>query len=234
MSSRRDYDPLDYNPNDPIFDPDAGAAADAGAADGNDANDYNALFDAMLQNGAPAPAPAPAPALREVMPADVARRAIACAGGICPITLEDLQTMKTKQKAVTSCGHVFDKDYITHVKSLGGVCPTCRSEFEINPIHKADVVGRPTFVPRHMKMPMAVRGVSKGEVGAHSRKGKLSESAYHMCNQCGKVVDKIPVPNKCPKCKKMGAFSGGSRKHKRNIRRKSKKLIKRKKTMKRR
>lgn len=211
----RDYDPLNYNPNDPIFNP------NAGAADG----DYNALFAAML---------APAPALlRPVMPADVARRAIECAGGICPMSLEELQTMKMKQKAVTSCGHVFNKDYITHVKSSGGVCPICRSEFEINPIHKADVVG-PTYVPRHMKMPMALEGIRKGKLSAHSRKGKLSESAYHMCNRCGNVVDKIPVPNKCPKCKKMGAFSGGSRKHKRNICRKSKKLIKRKKTMKRR
>jgi predicted Zn-ribbon and HTH transcriptional regulator len=181
-----------------------------------------------LAAAAPAAAPAPGPAC-DVMPADVARYAIEAALGECAISREELESMTPDQKAVTTCGHVFKKDYIMRMKELDGHrCPACRKLFEINPIHEVDVVG-PTFVPRHMKDLLVIRAIAEGKV----QRG-LSESAYHLCDRCGTVVDKIPVPNECPKCKKMGAFSGGSRKHKRNIHRKSKRLIKRKKTMKRR
>jgi hypothetical protein len=196
------------------------------------------LFPEIFHRAAAAPglaAAAPGPAT--VMPADVARFAIAHPPGDCPILWVDLKTYPLDQRAVTSCGHVFDKDSIMQVKDSTGVCPVCRLPFEINPIREADVVGRPTFVPSHLKMLMVLRAIFDKEkaLPMHlDKENKISKSAYHMCDRCGNVVDKIPVPNECPKCKKMGAFSGGSRKHKRNIHRKSKKLIKRKKTMKRR
>jgi predicted Zn-ribbon and HTH transcriptional regulator len=189
------------------------------------------IFAAAAAPGLAAAAPGPA----TVMPADVARYVIAHPPDQCPISWLDLKTRPMDQRAVTSCGHVFDKDSIMQVKDSNGVCPKCRSEFVINPIREADVVGRPTFVPRHLKMPLVIRAFHQWKVPIHlNKENKISESAYHMCNVCGNVVDKIPVPNECPKCKNIGAFSGGSRKHKRNIHRKSKRLIKRKKTMKRR
>ena len=207
---------------------------DAAAAGG-----WGALLALFGPPAAAAPAAAAPAAAGRVMPADVARYAIDHASGDCPIAWTDLNSLPRDKKAVTNCGHVFSKDEIAHVKSLGGVCPTCRSNFKINPILEADVVG-PTFVPTHMKKGMVVRAIfdRKVPLPLHTTEDgkKISESAYHMCDRCGNVVDRIPVPNQCPKCQKMGAFLGGSRKHKRNIHRKSKskKLIKRKKTMKRR
>ena len=187
---------------------------------------------AFAPAGAFAGAGAGAGAADVLLPAHVAREVLTCQTGECAISRADLSTLEHANKAVTSCGHVFDKDYIEQWLTKHNTCPECRSECTLNPIHKADVVrlvGRRTSVPPHLKPLMVARTIKKGRIPPGG--------PAHMCNQCGNVVDAIPKPNKCPRCQKHNAFSGGSRKckrNKKNSRRKSKKSIKRNKTIKRR
>jgi predicted Zn-ribbon and HTH transcriptional regulator len=163
-----------------------------------------------------------------VMPPHIAREALNCAGGECTMSHEDLATMSRADKAITSCGHVFNKDWIEQWLTNHTTCPTCRKECTLNPLHKADVRGESTMVPPHM------RGVA---IDRAIRKGRIPPvGPAYICTQCGYVTNAIPNPNQCPRCKKYNAF-GGSRKckrNKKNSRRKSKKSIKRNKTIKRR
>jgi hypothetical protein len=162
-----------------------------------------------------------------IMPPRVARRAMQCArGDECPISMEPVVDM-----VVTSCGHPFERSYIdSYIRDGGKTCPKCRNPFVINPLHIRDVAGREFSVPHHMIMPLAVQALREGNVGRPS-------PTYHACKRCGKVVPKKPAGNICPTCKQHDAFRGGSRSrkcNKKNSRRKSKKSIKRTKTIKRR
>jgi predicted Zn-ribbon and HTH transcriptional regulator len=220
---------------------DVAVAAAAAAAALDDDYDWGGGLHLELRDPADA-APAPAfafagagagaGAANVLLPAHVAREVLTCQTGECAISRADLSTLEHANKAVTSCGHVFDKDDIEQWLTKHNTCPECRSECTLNPIHKADVVrlvGRRTSVPPHLKPLMVARTIKKGRIPPGG-------PAY-MCNKCGNVVDAIPKPNKCPRCQKHNAFSGGSRKckrNKKNSRRKSKKSIKRNKTIKRR
>jgi predicted Zn-ribbon and HTH transcriptional regulator len=221
---------------------DVAVAAAAAAAELDDDYDWGGGLHLELRDPADA-APAPAGAFAGagagagaadvLLPAHVAREVLTCQTGECAISRVDLSTLEHANKAVTSCGHVFDKDYIEQWLTKHNTCPECRSECTLNPIHKADVVrlvGRRTSVPPHLKPLMVERAIKKNKL-------PRGLSAYHVCNQCGNVVDAIPKPNQCPNCQKHNAFFGGSRKckrNKKNSRRKSKKSIKRNKTIKRR
>ena len=205
--------------------PAAGGPADGGPAAGGPAAGGPAAGGLQLVRRFPAPAAVAGP---DLLPPQIAREARNCAQGECTISHDDLSTMSSADKAVTSCGHVFNKDYIEHWLKDHTTCPTCREECTLNPLHIADVRGRPTRVPPHMR-PIAIsRAIRKGKIPAGG-------PAY-ICTKCGYVTNAIPNPNQCPRCQKYNAF-GGSRKckrNKKNSRRKSKRSIKRNKTIKRR
>ena len=178
-----------------------------------------------------APIVAAAPAPLALLPAHIAREANSCEQGECLISREDFASLQPAERVITSCGHRFNKSDIEQWLRDHDTCPECRVPCVINPTHGAEVaqlVGRNTVVPMHMK---------DHAVGRAIRKNRISpgHDHHHVCNRCGEVVVNLPVPNKCPKCKKFNPFMGGSRKcNKKNSRRKSKKLIKRTKTIKRR
>lgn len=186
-------------------------------------------FDFDLDALFPPPARASVPVLPQ-LPPHAARAAINHQDGECPITMDSLSDLLPKDKSVTTCAHVFEGAALAEWLKKSTQCPQCKSECELNPTYS--VPGRPTHVPRHIH-PSVVRAsiCKKG-----SSKNVKAIPRYPVCIQCGQVVKRIPCPNICPnpRCRKINAFSGGSRKHKHNIRGKSKKLIKRKKTIKRR
>ena len=177
-----------------------------------------------------APIVAAAPAPPALLPAHIAREANSCEHGECSISYEEFASIPPAERVITSCGHRFKKSDLEQWLHDHGTCPKCRAPCVINPTHDAEVaqlVGRNTSIPQHLN-PMAVsRAIRKQRIpsGLHH---------YYVCNRCGKVVDNLPVPNKCPRCKKINAFMGGSRKcNKKNSHGKSKKLIKRTKRTKR-
>ena len=169
-----------------------------------------------------APIVAAAPAPLALLPAHIAREA--CKQGECLISREDFASLQPAERVITSCGHRFNKFNIEPWLRDHDTCPQCRAPCVINPTHDAEVaqlVGRNTLIPRHLNPTAISRAIRKQRIpsGLHH---------YYVCNRCAKVVANIPVPNKCPRCKKRNTFMGGSRKcNKKNSRRKSKKLIKR-------
>ena len=167
-----------------------------------------------------------------LLPAHVARAAIKHATGECPLSMEALEDLPIGEKVVTNCGHVFNKEWLEHCVRDGTTkCPLCSKDFVINPLHRSEVTGRPTSVPKHLKESTIARAVTKERITPSAAGGPT-----YMCNQCGYITNAKPNPNQCPRCQKYNAF-GGSRKckrNKKNSRRKSKKSIKRNKTIKRR
>jgi hypothetical protein len=67
------------------------------------------------------PAPRPPPFPKHL--ADQVLAAAEAAGQVCPITMEPIQKSTA---AVTSCGHVFQKEAITHWMQDHDTCPECR------------------------------------------------------------------------------------------------------------
>lgn len=171
-----------------------------------------------------APIVAAAPAPLALLPAHIAREANSCKQGECSISQEEFARLPRAKRVITSCGHRFKKSGIEPWLREHGTCPQCRAPCVINPTHGAEVaqlVGRNTVVPLHMKDHAVERAIRKNKIFP-------GHQHHHVCNRCGEVVVNLPVPNKCPKCKKFNPFIGGSRKcNKKNSRRKSKKLIKR-------
>lgn len=173
-----------------------------------------------------------------VMPPQVAQMWLQEATGECSYTLDDLQSLPAEQKIVLTCGHVFKKGCgVEEWLKAHGKCPTCAIAASINPAHDGDT-RRPKQIPR-------------GPVGraliAKEKPGK-SVSDY-VVTSCGHVIDKKEMERRrrnnittCPVCGAECTYTevhdGGSRKtikrNKKNSRRKSKKIIKRNKTIKRR
>ena len=174
-----------------------------------------------------APIVAAPPAL---LPAHIAREANSCEDGECSISYEEFLSIPPAERVITSCGHRFKKSDLEQWLHDHGTCPECRAPCVINPTRDAEVaqlVGKNTSIPQHLNPTAVSRAIRKQRIpsGLHH---------YYVCNRCGKVVDNLPVPNKCPRCKKINAFMGGSRKcNKKNSHGKSKKLIKRTKRTKR-
>jgi len=166
-----------------------------------------------------------------LLPAHVARAAIQHATGECPLSVDALADLPIGEKVVTNCGHVFSKEWLEHCVRDGKTkCPLCKKDFVINPLHRSEVTGRPTSVPKHLKESTIARAIAKGRITPAAAGGTT-----YMCDQCGYITNAIPNPNQCPRCQKYNAF-GGSRKckrNKKNSRRKSKRSIKRNKPIKR-
>lgn len=162
---------------------------------------------------------------------NVARKCLEGDEEECAISMDKLKSLPLPQKVMLTCGHPFKKDEITRwLKHHGGRCPICRAPAQINPAYKGSTY-RPTHVP-------------PGKIAKElvARKPELVDP---VVLHCGHVVEKSVMDSRferniktCPKCGVSATEyiipSGGSRKHKRNGRGKSKKLIKRKKTIKRR
>lgn len=178
----------------------------------------------------PAPPPPPPPDT-PLIPAHIAREQLLSTEGKCPISYEEFADLSPAQKALTSCGHLFERSSIKNWLETNPKCPDCREACMINPADPGEIrqlVGRNTVVHPHLKPAAVSRAIRKNKIPP-------GPGPHYVCKKCGKVLTHFPESNKCERCGKTNAFMGGSRKcNKKNSRRKSKKLIKRKKTMKRR
>ena len=169
-----------------------------------------------------------------VIPPNVARK---CLEGeeVCAITLEPLKALPLEQKVMLKCGHGFTKSELKKWVNKGKKgCPTCREPIEITKSYKGSTSSLTRITPP----------IAKALVEGKQSRGKTFVDPVVL--HCGHVVDKSEMDSRfarnaktCPKCGKSATEyvippRGGSRKRKRNGRGKSKKLIKRKKTMKRR
>ena len=165
---------------------------------------------------------------------NVARKCLEGDEEECAISMDKLKSLPLSQKVMLTCGHAFKKDYIKRWLKDHVSCPSCRAPAQLIPAYKGSTY-RPTHVPPGK--------IAKALVARKQDKGKALVEPVVL--HCGHVVEKSVMDSRferniktCPKCGVSATEyiipSGGSRKHKRNGRGKSKKLIKRKKTIKRR
>ena len=164
-----------------------------------------------------------------------ARRFLAATSNTCGITLEDMSSFPEEERAVLTCGHTFRKSCIKKWLREKGKCPTCNKQnVKINPAYKG-TTSRLTHIPPG--------GIARELVARQSQQGKEFNEVVVL--NCGHVFEKSEIDRRvakniktCPICGaeiiKITKLDGGSRKYKKNSRRKSKKSIKRKKTIKRR
>lgn len=154
----------------------------------------------------------------------------------CTISREELRSLPAEDKVVLSCGHGFKKICIHRwFKETGIKCPVCgQRNVMINPAHEG-TTRRPTHIPH--------QGIARVLLDKEHKKGKAFSEAVVL--NCGDIFDKSEIDRRkaaghktCPVCgtpiTQITTLNGGSRKCKKNSRRKSKKSIKRKKTIKRR
>jgi hypothetical protein len=167
---------------------------------------------------------------RRVIPPHAARHFLAATSDKCGITLEDMSLIPEEKRAVLTCGHTFRKSCIKKWLKENGKCPNCNKIAEINPAK--GTTSRLTHIPPG--------GIARALVERQRQKGKEFNEVVVL--NCGHVFEKSEIDRRvaktCPKCgaeiRQITKFDGGSRKYKKNSRRKSKKSIKRKKTIKRR
>lgn len=165
-----------------------------------------------------------------VIPPGAAHHVLAVTQDECPITLEKLSSLPVHERAILTCGHMFKKSAIKKsLKDMKGLCPVCKQHAVINPAYKG-TTSSVTHIPPG--------GIASSLVERQIQKGKAFSEAVVL--NCGHVFERSEIKKRdtCPKCSakitKITKIGGGSRKCKKNSRRKSKKIIKRKKTIKRR